>query len=66
MSEIIKKHQEIKIPHANETEKKKNRSQSYFGTLTKKQIIDLHFKYRQDFELFDYSIEPYLSFAKDE
>ena len=37
----------------------------YFGQLSKAQVRELHFKYRVDFEMFDYAIEPYLSYAKD-
>ena len=41
-------------------------AQIYFAKLTKSQVQELHFKYRVDFEMFDYSIEPYLSYAKDQ
>ena len=37
----------------------------YFGQLSRGQVRELHFKYRVDFEMFDYAIEPYLSYAKD-
>ena len=37
----------------------------YFGQLSKAQVRELHFKYRVDFEMFDYAIEPYLSYATD-
>ena len=63
MAELIKKYKE-KVQHINETKKKPNRSQEYFSTLTKKQVTDLYFKYRHDFELFNYDIEPYLSYAQ--
>ena len=57
---------ESPVPHMNPTKKSGNRAEKYFGTLTKSQLMELWFKYRIDFELFDYSIEPYLSYAKSE
>ena len=41
------------------------RAKKYYGQLTKNLLKELHFKYRIDFELFDYALEPYLSYAKD-
>ena len=35
----------------------------YFAQLSRDQVEELHFKYRVDFEMFDYAIEPYLSYA---
>ena len=53
------------MPHINETGKSLNRTQYYFSKLNKKQILELYYKYKQDFELFDYSIEPYLTYATE-
>ena len=39
--------------------------EKYFGSLTKSEVRQLYEKYRQDHELFGYSIEEYLSAAKD-
>lgn len=36
----------------------------YFSELTKNQILLLYQRYKLDFELFGYSIEDYLNFAK--
>ena len=41
------------------------RAKKYYGQLTKNLLKEVHFKYRIDFELFDYALEPYLSYAKD-
>lgn len=39
-------------------------TQNYFRMLTKEQVVGLYRAYQPDFELFDYSIEPYLSWSK--
>ncbi|CAH1404536.1 unnamed protein product [Nezara viridula] len=36
----------------------------YFSQLTKEQVNNLYQKYKLDFEMFDYSIQPYLDYAK--
>ena len=65
MAELLKKHMQH-LGHSNKTPKNvSQRSKKIFATLTKNQIMNLHFKYRHDFELFDYSIEPYLTYAKE-
>ena len=64
MADLMEKHGEH-IFHVNKTPKKSTRSKDFFSTLTKNQILDLHFKYRHDFEMFDYSIEPYLTYARE-
>ena len=56
----------IKLPHLNLTSgHKSTRAKDFFSKLTKQQVKELYFKFRIDFELFDYSIEPYLYYAKD-
>jgi hypothetical protein len=55
---------DVILPWMNPTSNRSTRAKKYFGQLTKEQLTDLHFKFRIDFELFDYSIEPYLSYAK--
>ena len=66
MAELLKKHKQ-NLGHSNRTPKKvvSQRAKTFFATLTKTQIMNLHFKYRHDFELFDYSIEPYLTYATE-
>ena len=64
LSALMQKYQKT-MPHINETGKSLNRTQYYFSKLNKKQLLELYHKYKQDFELFDYSIEPYLSYTKD-
>nr|XP_024215997.1 carbohydrate sulfotransferase 11-like [Halyomorpha halys] len=39
-------------------------ARDYFSQLTKDQVNNLYQKYRLDFEMFDYSIQPYLDYAK--
>lgn len=39
-------------------------TQEYFQKLSKEQVVSLYRTYQPDFELFDYSIEPYLSLSK--
>ena len=41
-------------------------TQDYFRKLTKEQVVNLYKTYKPDFELFDYSIEPYLSLSKED
>ena len=41
------------------------KSTIYFSKLTKNQIRQLYQIYKLDFEMFDYSIEPYLSYAEN-
>ena len=41
------------------------KSTIYFSKLTKNQIRQLYQIYKLDFELFDYSIEPYLTIAEN-
>ena len=57
------------LPHLNPTQKQEamevSRAKKHFRTVTKEQLQELHFKFRVDFQLFDYSIEPYLSYAKE-
>ncbi|KAK4326838.1 hypothetical protein Pmani_002670 [Petrolisthes manimaculis] len=38
----------------------------YFATITKSELIKLYGKYRLDFELFDYSIDEYLDYVRNE
>jgi len=63
IAELMKRYKE-KFQHINLTKKGPNRSQEYFSTLNKQQVTDLYYKYQYDFELFNYDIEPYLSYAK--
>lgn len=37
---------------------------SYFGTISKDQVLQLYNKYLLDFQLFNYSSEPFLSFSQ--
>jgi len=39
--------------------------EEFYGQLTRRQVMDLYDIYRLDHELFDYSPEKYLAFAKD-
>jgi len=59
-------HSQVEVPHLNPTKGDHvTRAKKYYGQLTKNLLKELHFKYRIDFELFDYALEPYLSYAKD-
>ena len=42
-----------------------SKAKDYFSQLTKAQVLELYHKFRIDHEMFDYSIEPYLSYARD-
>lgn len=54
-----------KLPWLNPTlDNSKSKFKIYFSQLTKKDVENLFFKFRIDHELFDYGIEPFLSFAK--
>ena len=41
------------------------KSKIYFSKLTKNQVRLLYQIYKLDFEMFDYSIEPYLTYAEE-
>ena len=57
---------QVEVPHLNPTMGHQvGRAKKYFGQLIKNLLQGLYFKYRIDFELFDYALEPYLSYAKD-
>ncbi len=67
LKELLNKYNlttEDALPYKNPTNKTSNRAQKYFSQLTKSQVQDLWFKLRIDFEMFDYSIDPYLSYAQ--
>ncbi len=62
LSEVI--HLE-KLPWLNPAlDNSKSKFKTYFSQLSEKDIKNLFFKFRIDHELFDYGIEPFLSFAK--
>ena len=42
-----------------------SKAKEYFSQISKSEVVELYHKYRIDHELFDYSIEPYFSFASD-
>ena len=57
---------QVEVQHLNPTMGHQvARAKKFFGQLTKNTLQELFFKYRIDFELFDYALEPYLSYAKD-
>ena len=52
------------LSEIHQTGKKSSRtSREFYSKLDKEQVLGLSEKYRLDLEMFDYSIEPYLSWA---
>lgn len=66
---VKKKHLEDKIKptwkHLTKGVKTSDTVRKYFATITKKDLMDLYDKYKLDFELFDYSMDEYLSYVRE-
>ena len=57
---------EVKLPNLQNVPSIENHIiRKYFGQLTLGQVESIYKKYNLDFKLFDFSVEPYASYAKE-
>lgn len=60
----LEKKIKVSWKHLTKGKKTSDTVKKYFATITKDQLLKLYQKYKVDFELFNYSIDDYLSYVK--